>query len=75
MTEEMKIRYAIRGLEDELLDWGEKKRAVMCLKKEETEDKAEEGGISNTELDRMIAGIDLEMEALKKELDGLKAEL
>lgn len=75
MTEEMKTRYAIRGLEEELLDWGEKKRAVMCLKKEETEDKTEEGGISNTELDRMIAGIDQEMEALKKELDGLKEEL
>jgi len=71
MTDEMLIRYAIRGLEEELLDWGEKKKAVLCLKVEEKE--GEEN--NNAAIDRMAAGIDLEIDALKKELDGLKERM
>ena len=66
MTEEMMLRYAIRGVEEELLDWGEKRKAVLCLKKEGEDDAA---------LDKMVAGIDQEMAALKIELDGLKERL
>ena len=32
MTDDKWTHYAIRGAEDDLLDWGEKKRAVLALK-------------------------------------------
>ena len=71
MTDEMLIRYAVRGVEETLLDWGEKKKAVLCLKKEDTE----ENRANNDMVDQMAAGIDQEMEALKAELDGLKEKV
>lgn len=68
MTEDKMNSYALRGVEELLLEWGEKKRAVACLKKEDDE-------AHNTMIDNMIKGIELEMEALKGDLEELKGRV
>lgn len=67
MTDDKWMHYAIRGAEEDLLDWGEKKRAVLALKNDD------EG--NNELIDRMVAGIEDQMHEIQADLDVLKGRL
>lgn len=58
-------RYARRGILAEMEEWTAKRQAVAALT----------GVLSEAELERMLAGIDLEIEALKIDLDELDGRM